>query len=86
MKRVSWQLLAAKRKAQHTYLLSISQNEGKCWTEFYKYVKQHKGNREYVPADNDCNGRRITDSIDKAKSHNSYYASEFGREWNVPRK
>jgi hypothetical protein len=30
--------------------MSILKNEGKCWTEFYKYVKRRKGNRENIPA------------------------------------
>ena len=38
-----------KQNAQETYLWSVLQNKGKCWIEFYKYVKWHKVNRENVP-------------------------------------
>jgi len=46
LKRLSKELLVAKKKAQETFLRSVLQNEGRCWTEFYEYVKQSKGNRE----------------------------------------
>jgi hypothetical protein len=55
------------KKTQETFLRSILQNESKCWTEFYKNVKRPKSNRENIPAIKDGNGRRITDSIEKAK-------------------
>jgi hypothetical protein len=47
LKRLSKELLVAKKKAQETFLRSVLQNEGSCWTEFYKYVKRRKGNRKY---------------------------------------
>ena len=68
LKRLSKELLVAKKKAQETFLRLVLQNEGRCWTEFYKYVKQRKGN---IPAIKDHNGRLITDPIKKAKSLNS---------------
>ena len=40
------------------FMISILQNKGKCWTEFYKYVKRHKG--QNIPAVKDFNGRLIT--------------------------
>ena len=39
LKRLSKELLVAKKKAQKTFLRSVLQNEGRCWTELYKYVK-----------------------------------------------
>jgi hypothetical protein len=53
-------------------LRSVLRNEGKCWTEFNKYVKIRKGNRENTPVTKDCNGRLVTDSVEKANSLNSY--------------
>jgi len=38
-KRLYKQLLVAKKKARETFLRSLLQKEGRCWTEFYKYVK-----------------------------------------------
>jgi hypothetical protein len=32
-------LLVAKKNAQETFLRSVLKNEGKCWAEFYKYVR-----------------------------------------------
>ena len=84
LKGICKQLLAAKKNAQETFLRSVVQNEGKCWSEFYKYVKRRKGNRENIPAIKDRNGRLITDSIGKAKFLNSYYASVFSCERNIP--
>ena len=50
LKRLSKQLLVAKKKAQETFLRSALQNEGRGWTDFYKYFKRCKGNRENIPA------------------------------------
>ncbi|PNF31656.1 hypothetical protein B7P43_G17059 [Cryptotermes secundus] len=47
-------------------------NKGKCWTEFYKYVKRHKSSRENIPAIKDVNERLITDAVEKANSLNCY--------------
>jgi hypothetical protein len=60
------QLLSAKQNAQETFLRTVLKNEGNCWTEFYKYVKRRKGNKEKIPAIKDVNGRLVTDSIEKA--------------------
>jgi hypothetical protein len=38
LKQLSKELLVAKKNAQETFLCSVLQNEGSCWTEFYKYV------------------------------------------------
>jgi len=46
-------------------LKSVLSKEGKCWSDFYKYVKRRKGNRENIPAINDCNRRIITDAIER---------------------
>jgi len=83
LKRLSKGLLVVK-KAQETFLRSVLQNEGRCWTEFYKYVKRRKGNRENIPAIKDHNGKLITDPLEKVKSLNSYYASLFSCENNSP--
>ena len=40
LKQLSKELLVAKNKAQETFLRSVLQIEGRCWTEFYKYVKR----------------------------------------------
>jgi len=38
LKQLSKQLLAAKKSAQEAFLKSVLSKEGKCWSEFYKYV------------------------------------------------
>jgi hypothetical protein len=68
-------ILVTKKKAQETFLCSVLQNEVRWLTEFYKYVKRRKGNRESVLTIKDHNGKLITDPIEKADSLNSYYAS-----------
>jgi hypothetical protein len=84
LKRLSKELLAAKKKAQETFLRSVLQNEGRCWAEFYRYVRRRKGNRENIPAIKDHNGALITDPLEKANSLNSYYASLFSCESSNP--
>jgi hypothetical protein len=71
LKRLSKELLVAKKKTQETFLRSVSQNGGRCWTEFCKYVKPRKGNTEYVPAISDHNSKLITDPLDKVNFLNS---------------
>ena len=39
LKRLSKELLVAKKEAQKTFLRPVLQNEVRCWKEFYKYVK-----------------------------------------------
>jgi len=46
LKRLSKELLVAKKKAQETFLRPVLQNEVRCCTEFYKYVKGRNGNTE----------------------------------------
>jgi len=82
LKQLSKQLLAAKKSAQEAFLKSILSKEGKCWSDFYKYVKRRKENRENIPAIKDCNGRIITDAIEKANTFNSYYSTVFSSEGN----
>jgi hypothetical protein len=77
LKRLSKQLLAAKKSAQEKFFRSLLSKEGKCWPEFYKYVKRWKGYREIIPAIKECNGRLITDPIQKVNSLNYYYSSVF---------
>ena len=66
------------------FIWAALRKEGRCWSEFYKYVKRRQGNRENIPVIKDHNGRLITDPIAKAISLNSYYASLFSRESNNP--
>jgi len=80
---LSKQLLAAKKSAQEAFLKSVLSKEGKCWSDFYKYIKRHKGNRENIPAIKDCNGRIITDMIEMANTLNSYYSRVFSSEGNI---
>jgi hypothetical protein len=84
LKQLSKQLLAAKKTAQEAFLKSILSKEGKYWSEFYKYVRRRKGNRETISAIKDCNGRIITDPVEKAKSFNLYYSTVFSSEGNIP--
>ena len=83
LRQLSKQLLAAKKSAQEAFLKSVLSNEGKCWSDFYKYVKKRKGNKENIPAINDCTGRIITDAIEKANTFNSYYSTVFSSEGNI---
>jgi hypothetical protein len=84
LQQLSKKLLAAKKAAQEAFLKSLLSREGKCWSEFYKYVKRRKENRENIPAIKDSYGRIITDSIHKANSFNSYYSTVFSSEGNIP--
>jgi hypothetical protein len=84
LKQLSKQLLAAKKSAQEAFLKSILSKEGKCWAEFYRYVKRRKANGENISAIKDCNGRIITDSIEKANLFNLYNSIVFSSEGNIP--
>jgi hypothetical protein len=84
LKRLSKELLVAKKNDQETFLRSVLQNEGSCWTEFCKYVKRRKGNTESIPTLKDHNGKLITQPIEKANTLNSYYASIFSCERTSP--
>jgi hypothetical protein len=57
--------------------------EGKCWTEFYKYVKRHKGDKEDMTVIKDDNGLLITDSIEKANYVSFYCSSVFSSERRI---
>jgi len=85
LKRLPKELLVAKNKVQETFLCSVLQNEGRCWTDFCKYVKLHKGNRENIPAIKDSNGKLITYPTETTNSLNSYYTSVFSCESNNPK-
>jgi len=39
LKRLYKKLLTAKRNAQEKFLSSVLQNEGKSWSEFYRFCK-----------------------------------------------
>jgi hypothetical protein len=60
--------VAISQKMQMRHFEIYTKNEGKCWTEFYKYVKGRKGNRENIPTIKVDNGLLITDSVQKANS------------------
>jgi hypothetical protein len=77
-------LLLAKRKCTGDILRSIVKNEGKCWTEFWKYVKRRNGNGENIPAIKDGNGWLITGWTEKANSLNFYYSTVFSCEHSIP--
>jgi len=76
--------MAAKKSAQETFLKSILSKECKCWSEFYKFSKRRKGNRENIPTIQDCIGRIIIDSIEESNSFNLYYSTVFSSEGNIP--
>jgi len=84
LKQLYKQLLADKKSAKQAFLKSILSKEGKCWSEFYKYVKRRKGNRENIHNIKDCNGRIIKNSIEKANSLNFYYSTVFSSDGNIP--
>jgi hypothetical protein len=65
-------------------LSSVLQNEGKSWSEFYRFLNRSKGNKENIPAMKDCNGGQITDSVDKANNLNNYYGSVFRCQRDIP--
>ena len=73
-----------KKPAQGTFLWSVLGNEGNCWSEFYKYVKRRKGNRENIPVIKDSNRKIITDSTEKSNTLNSCYTSVFSCDQNIP--
>ena len=77
-------MLTAKRNAQETFLSSVLQNEGKFWSDFYRFVNRRKGNKENITAMKDCNGGQITDPVDKANNSNNYYTSVFSCERDIP--
>jgi hypothetical protein len=84
LKQLSKQLLAAKKYAQQAFLKLILSKEGKYWSDFYKYVKRRKENRENISSIKDCNGQIITDSKEKANTLNFYYSSVFSSEGSIP--
>ena len=60
-----------------------TKQKGNCWSDFYKYVKRRKGNKENILAIKDCNGRIITDAIRKANTFNSLF-DRFSSEGIIP--
>jgi hypothetical protein len=66
---------------------SVLQNESKCWSDFYRYVKRREWNRENIPTIKDPNGGLITDPLEKANSlqlragHPGYKINSLG--WTV---
>jgi len=84
LKRLPKKMFKAKRNAQGTFLSAVLQNEGKSWSEFYRFVNRRKGNRESIPAIKDCKGGLITDPAGKANNLNKYYASVYSCERVIP--
>jgi hypothetical protein len=84
LKRLSKELLVARRKAQGSFLRSVLQNEGRCWAEFFKYAKRRKGNREIIPAIKGYSDNLITGPTEKSNSLHSYFASVFSCERSKP--
>ena len=70
-------------KTNIPFLQSVPQNEGNCWSDFYRYVKRQKGNREIIPVIKDHNATITTDSTGKDNILNSYYASVFCCNLNI---
>jgi len=64
-------------------LKSVLSKEGKCRSDFYKYVERRKGNKKNIPAIKDCNGRIIIDAIEKTNKFNSYYSTVFSSKGNI---
>jgi hypothetical protein len=83
LKQLSEQLILAEKCTLDIFKV-CTKNEGKCWTEFYKYVKRRKGNRENISAIKDGSGRLITDSIEKGNFLNFCYSLVFSCERSVP--
>ena len=83
LKSLSKKLLTEKRNAQETFLSSVLQNEGKTWSELYRFVNRRKGNRENILAIIKCNVGHITDPVDKVNNLNNYYVSVFSRERDI---
>jgi len=48
LKILSNELLTAKRNAQETFLSSLLQNEGKSWSDFYRFVNRLRRNRKNI--------------------------------------
>jgi hypothetical protein len=80
LKRLTKELLVAKRKAQETFLHSVLQNEGKCWAQVLKYVKRCKGNRENILAIIGYNDNLITYPTVKSRIRDSKIWSRIPRE------
>jgi hypothetical protein len=72
IKRISQKLLSANRNAQEIFFRLLLENEGKSWAEFYRYFKRRKGNRENISRIRACDGRHITDPVEKANNLNNY--------------
>ena len=83
LKQLPKRLLSAKKRVQETYLNSVLCKEGKCWSDFYKYVKKWKGSRESIPAIKGRNGREITDRTAKCNELNYSYYTIFRGEDSI---
>jgi hypothetical protein len=79
LKRLSKQLLLAKKNAQKSFLrFELKLN----WTEFYEYVKRRKG--EDIAVVKDSSGRLTAVSIEKANSLYFYCSWVFKSEGSIP--
>ena len=68
LRKLSKKLLTAKRETQETFLSSVLQDDGKSWSEFYKFVNRLKDNKKTIPSIKNCNGGHIIDPIEKKNS------------------
>jgi hypothetical protein len=84
LKRLSKKSLLEKRRAQETFLNSVLQNESKAWSGLHRYVNRRKRNKGNIPTIKDCKGGHISDPVGKANSLNSYRASVFACERDIP--
>jgi hypothetical protein len=62
-------VVISQTKCTRDILKDCTKNEGKCWTEFYKYEKRRRGNKENIPAIEDVNGRLVTDPTEINNNH-----------------
>jgi hypothetical protein len=80
---LSKELLLSKKKAQEKFLHSVLHNEGRCSAEFYKFVKEHRGNRVNILVIKDHEGELVTETAENANILNSFYASIFISEHDI---
>jgi len=95
LKRLSKELLVAKKKVQETFVHSVSQNEGRCWTSSISILSDVKEIEKIIPMTKDLMvlghqnelviiGKLVTDPTEKVNSLTAYYASLFSCERNNP--
>ena len=63
LKRLFKKLLTAKRNAQETFLSSVLQNEGKSWSEFYRFVNRSRKRKIFLRSKTVMEGSSLIPSI-----------------------